>query len=74
MKTYTDADVRKALAALCDCASYRKVAALIGIEHSHLNRMVRGEREVTAQAARFVGFHPVDNERKWVKAPRAAEG
>jgi plasmid maintenance system antidote protein VapI len=69
MKTYTDADVRTALAELVEESTYRSVAANIGIDHANLHRIIHGEREITLEAASAVGFAPI--ERKWLrKSPK----
>ena len=66
MKTYADADVRKALAALVEQSSCRRTAAHLGVEQSGLNRMIRGEREINEKVARAAGFRLC--ERQWVRA------
>ena len=65
MKTYSDAEVRTALAKLVAESSYRAVGVETGIEFTDLNRMVRGERPVSEKAGLAVGFDPVP--RRWTR-------
>ena len=71
MKTYSDSIVRAELARLVETASYRKVAAEIGVEFTDLNRMVRGERPVSEKAGLAVGFDPVP--RRWTRRHRGGK-
>jgi hypothetical protein len=66
MRTYTDADVRKALRALLNGATYKIASETWGIDAAQLHRMIHGKMPISEKAASAVGFLPC--ERKWTKA------
>jgi hypothetical protein len=64
MKTYTDAQVRAALALLIKKSSYRRVAKEIGVEASGLFYVVSGQREPSERIGAALGFQLC--ERQWI--------
>jgi len=65
IKTYTEAQVRAALATLVLAQSYRKAADSIGEDVGNFFRMVNGTTSVSERAADAIGFVPVDEPKLW---------
>jgi hypothetical protein len=70
MKRYTDEDVRRELLRRVERASYRKIAAELGMDVGYLYRIICGKNSLTAQLAEYAGF--VEDPARWTRKGNAA--
>jgi len=70
MKTYTDAQVRSALAKLLRGSTYREVAGYLGIDAGNFYRMAKGTTAISIRVAGKIGFVLVNEPHIWTRKPR----
>lgn len=69
MLTYTDAKVRAVIRVWMGSAShsYRSAAIILDVDPASFYRMAHGQRPISEEVAKAMGFEPLAEPKRWIR-------